>query len=256
MPLLAVMKGESADEALDNKVQDTVNALRILIVDQDRMSGDLLARALEHERIGEARVVQAADLMQAISGTQAGLVVLGADLRTELGNGFSLAGAVAKAHPEVSIVLLLARPTREAVINAFRAGAQGVFSRQRPISDFLDCVDRVRRRFIWASGQEAMILLQAFRTIPAPHILTGSTGPRLTQRELQVVQRAATGKTNKAIACELSLSEHTIKNYLFRAFEKLEVSSRIELLFYLTVNWRVTPDLLVENPGNATEEAS
>jgi hypothetical protein len=37
------------------------------------------------------------------------------------------------------------------------------------------------------------------------------------------------------IASELNLSEHTVKNYLFRAFEKLGVSSRIELLFYLTM---------------------
>jgi two-component system nitrate/nitrite response regulator NarL len=48
------------------------------------------------------------------------------------------------------------------------------------------------------------------------------------------VQCAATGQTNKAIASELGLSEHTVKNYLFRAFEKLGVSSRVELLFYLT----------------------
>ena len=56
----------------------------------------------------------------------------------------------------------------------------------------------------------------------------------LTMRELQVVKCAARGKTNKVIACELGLSEHTVKNYLFRAFEKLEVSNRVELLFYLT----------------------
>jgi two-component system nitrate/nitrite response regulator NarL len=49
------------------------------------------------------------------------------------------------------------------------------------------------------------------------------------------VQCAAKGKTNRAIANELGLSEHTVKNYLFRAFEKLGVSSRVELLFYLTV---------------------
>jgi DNA-binding NarL/FixJ family response regulator len=49
------------------------------------------------------------------------------------------------------------------------------------------------------------------------------------------VQCAAKGKTNKAIASELGLSEHTVKNYLFRAFDKLGVSSRVELLFYLTL---------------------
>jgi DNA-binding NarL/FixJ family response regulator len=57
----------------------------------------------------------------------------------------------------------------------------------------------------------------------------------LSLRELQVVKGAARGKTNKVIASDLGLSEHTVKNYLFRAFEKLGVSNRVELLFYLTL---------------------
>jgi DNA-binding NarL/FixJ family response regulator len=50
------------------------------------------------------------------------------------------------------------------------------------------------------------------------------------------VQCAAVGKTNKTIASELGLSQHTVKNYLFRTFEKLGVSSRVELLFYFTTH--------------------
>jgi DNA-binding NarL/FixJ family response regulator len=53
------------------------------------------------------------------------------------------------------------------------------------------------------------------------------------------VQCAAKGKTNRAIASDLQLSEHTVKNYLFRAFEKLGVSNRVELLFYLTMRGHV-----------------
>jgi two-component system, NarL family, nitrate/nitrite response regulator NarL len=55
---------------------------------------------------------------------------------------------------------------------------------------------------------------------------------------MQVVRAAASGKTNKAIARDLRLSEHTVKNYLFRAFEKLGVSNRVELLFYLSTRDR------------------
>jgi DNA-binding NarL/FixJ family response regulator len=80
-----------------------------------------------------------------------------------------------------------------------------------------------------------MFLLEALKSLPAPVELTEIDSSTLTKRELQVVQCAATGQTNKAIASELGLSEHTVKNYLFRAFEKLGVSSRVELLFYLTV---------------------
>jgi DNA-binding CsgD family transcriptional regulator len=55
----------------------------------------------------------------------------------------------------------------------------------------------------------------------------------LSKREVQVAERAAQGYSNKQIATELRLSEHTVKNYLGRVFEKLGVSNRCELLFLL-----------------------
>jgi DNA-binding NarL/FixJ family response regulator len=101
--------------------------------------------------------------------------------------------------------------------------------------DFLDCVDHVSRGFIWAGAQETTLLLDAFRCIPSPDVSLASESSPLTERELQVVQCAAKGMTNKTIAAELGLSEHTVKNYLFRSFEKIGVSNRVELLFYLTL---------------------
>jgi DNA-binding NarL/FixJ family response regulator len=40
------------------------------------------------------------------------------------------------------------------------------------------------------------------------------------------------GLSNREVACELRLSEHTIKKYLFRIFDKLGISSRVELVLY------------------------
>jgi DNA-binding CsgD family transcriptional regulator len=53
----------------------------------------------------------------------------------------------------------------------------------------------------------------------------------LSKRELEVVRCLAEGLSNREIAEHLGLSQHTIKNYLFRVFDKLGVSSRVELLF-------------------------
>jgi len=57
----------------------------------------------------------------------------------------------------------------------------------------------------------------------------------LSARERQVMQHVAEGMTNREIAKALGLSSHTVKNYLFRIFDKLGVSSRTELLC-LTIN--------------------
>jgi DNA-binding NarL/FixJ family response regulator len=50
------------------------------------------------------------------------------------------------------------------------------------------------------------------------------------QREEQVV--VADGLSNREVAHELRLSEHTVKKYLFRIFDKLGISSRVELVLY------------------------
>jgi DNA-binding NarL/FixJ family response regulator len=54
--------------------------------------------------------------------------------------------------------------------------------------------------------------------------------------------------TNKIIAAELGLSEHTVKNYLFRSFEKIGVSNRVELLFYLTLRGHSVGAATVDGP--------
>jgi len=54
----------------------------------------------------------------------------------------------------------------------------------------------------------------------------------LTKREEDVVRLLAEGLQNRDIAHALKLSEHTIKNYLFHIFDKLGVSSRVELVLY------------------------
>jgi two-component system, NarL family, nitrate/nitrite response regulator NarL len=207
---------------------------RILIVDRDPMGGDLLANVLIRERGYEADSLPPGRLLQEVGNSEVDLVVIAADLPSEPGAGLELAHQVNRAHPDTPIVILLHTSTHEMVIRAFRAGARGVFSRRQPMSEFLDCVQQVSKGFIWAGRQETNNLRQALQSIPAPNAILGQDVPSLTAREMQVVRLAATGKTNKAIAEELLLSEHTVKNYLFRAFDKLGVSNRVELLFYLT----------------------
>lgn len=208
---------------------------RVFIVDRDSMSSDLLASALSNEHHFEGAAIQPSDLLRRLGNTDIDLVVIAVDLNSNPGDSFDLANAVCLAHPNIYVIMLLNQMTHELVINAFRSGARGIFSRQRAMTEFLDCIKHVSKGLIWAGKSETNALLQAFKSIPAPNLLFSSDAPELTERELQVVQCAAKGKTNRTIASELRLSEHTVKNYLFRAFEKLGVSNRVELLFYLTI---------------------
>lgn len=228
----------SADPTIQRSASDAEQPkelFRVAIADHDAMSSHLLANAVSQERRYQTTAVQPADLLRSLAVSRAHLVVIGAEQNHEPRNGFDLAHAVCRAHPDILIVILLRHSGRDLVINAFRSGARGVISREQPVAEFLDCIEHVRRGFIWAGRQESDFVLQILRNLPATDSSTGADVPGLTDRELQVVQHAATGKTNKMIAHEMHLSQHTVKNYMFRAFEKLGVSSRVELLFYLTI---------------------
>ena len=65
---------------------------------------------------------------------------------------------------------------------------------------------------------------------PLARTLTDNCCKLLAPREQAVVQLVADGLSNREIATELKLSQHTVKNYLFRVFDKIGVSSRVELV--------------------------
>ena len=55
----------------------------------------------------------------------------------------------------------------------------------------------------------------------------------LSKREEEIARLVASGLSNSEVAQRLSLSRHTVKNYLFRVYEKLGISTRIELVLYV-----------------------
>jgi two-component system nitrate/nitrite response regulator NarL len=209
---------------------------RVLVLDRDPMSSHLLATSLARDPRFEACVVTPSGLMAAINAREMNLLIISEDSLTKPRRGIELAFAVHRARPDVAIVILVDSPARESVIGAFRSGARAVFSRSQTMTEFLECLETVSQGKIWAGRAEAGFLLEALKSIPAPSNSLRIGSAPLTTRESEVIQRAARGKTNKRIAVDLGLSEHTVKNYLCRAFEKLGVSSRVELLFYLTTS--------------------
>jgi two-component system nitrate/nitrite response regulator NarL len=92
------------------------------------------------------------------------------------------------------------------MIRAFHSGARGVFYRQDPVDEFIDCVKHVRRGLIWAGKEVSDIFLETFRSLPAPNSSSADDSKSLTKREFEVVQGAARGESNKEIASELFLA--------------------------------------------------
>ena len=159
--------------------------------------------------------------------------MISAEFDSDGKKGLQITRTLRKRHPSIRIVILLETGTKESVIAAFRCGASGVFSRTSPLSELSTCIERVSNGEIWASRSHCEFLLEALRNTPTCEGITSGGIDLLSHRELQVAECAAEGQGNKQIAQRLGVSEHTVKNYLYRVFEKLGVSSRFELLFLL-----------------------
>ena len=135
------------------------------------------------------------------------------------------------------MIVLLENSQRALVVEAFRAGAKGVFCR----SDFefkalWKCVSSVNQGQIWANSQQLQFVMETLWETAPLRLVNSEGAGLLTKREEDVVRLVADGLINREIAGQLHLSEHTVKNYLFRIFEKLGISSRVELVMYAVAN--------------------
>jgi DNA-binding NarL/FixJ family response regulator len=94
------------------------------------------------------------------------------------------------------------------------------------------CIAAVHSGQIWASSADLQQVFGALE-MAIPFRCVNSLGEALlTKREQEIVPLVAQGLTNNEISLRLSVSEHTIKNHLFRVYEKLGISSRVELILY------------------------
>jgi len=159
-----------------------------------------------------------------------GLLLTSADF--EGGSGLELVREVCVIHSRAKVLVLLETLDRALVVQSFRAGCRGVFGRAQSVKDLVKCLVCIHRGQIWAGSQELTYVVQALREPKPFRVINTDNSALLTEREMAVVRCVADGLTNKEVAAKLSLSQHTVKNYLFRIFDKLNVSSRIELIYY------------------------
>src|ERR1035441_6825586 len=121
-------------------------------------------------------------------------------------------------------------------MDAFRARTKGVFvCAESDIEMLQGCISQVVQGHIWIESQHMDYIVS---TVPDVHwkevVARKQISAVLTPREEEVVGLLAEGLRNREIAARLHLSDNTIKNYIFRIFEKLGFSNRVEVVLYAT----------------------
>ncbi len=207
--------------------------IRVLVADNSGIHTQLLAHALTRDPELEVIAFQgdATHLVSTARRQKIDVLVLSSTLDEKPSRGFEILYELRSSQTEVRAVVLPDSSKAEAIVEAFRAGARGVFGRNEPIESLSECVRSVHEGEIWASKRNLGIAIGALASSPTFRAVNAEGMNLLSERELQVVHGLAEGLSNREIADRLRLSQHTVKNYLFRVFDKLGVSSRVELLF-------------------------
>jgi DNA-binding NarL/FixJ family response regulator len=211
------------------------NAISVLFASPNAVTRELFIQGLNrHQRFRVvAGVTSAAEILDAVQSKDVDVALISATLADGPLSGVGVLRQLYEHSPKVKSVILFYTPERHLVVDAFRAGATGVFClSQSNFKALRRCVEQIHAGQIWANSSELGEVVEAFRQL-APMRIVNADGMRLlTKREEDVVRLVAEGLQNREIATKLKLSEHTVKNYLFHIFDKLGISSRVELVLY------------------------
>jgi len=129
-------------------------------------------------------------------------------------------------------ILLTAAIENPQIVEALRLGVRGVVLKEAATAVLLKCIRSVVAGEFWIGNEAVADLVKLVREITAPAPKRNCPKNGLTPRELQVISTIVAGYSNKEIAQKFSISEDTVKHHLTNIFDKLGVSSRLELATY------------------------
>ncbi len=208
--------------------------INIAVADTTSIHTQLLADAMKGDRT--LRVVASAPssqkLLEAAGRVPIDVAVISLALDEQPGRGLDVLRQMHALHPDIKGVILLDSSRSQDILDCFRAGARGIFSKNDQLESLCKCIRCVYEGQIWARGVELNLVLEALAKSPVAHATNHKGIELLSSREREVIQYLASGMTNPEIAEALGLSRHTVKNYLFRIFDKVGVSSRTELIYH------------------------
>jgi DNA-binding NarL/FixJ family response regulator len=210
-------------------------AIITLVADVSRMACQLMASAFRQsvypiEVI--ALAVDSLEIQRAVEEFEPDVAVISAGLKDGPKMGLKAARELSLSGSKTKTIILT-DTSASAVNEVFRSGARGIIGRDEPFETLCKCIYVVHQGQVWINSSQLVSLIgHLVKTAPASMVSVGGS-KLLTKREEGVVGLVAEGLTNRAISHQLQLSEHTVRNYLFRIFNKLGTSNRLELALYV-----------------------
>jgi DNA-binding NarL/FixJ family response regulator len=214
--------------------QQTEDRISVLVITADNMTSELLesafARGRNHFSV-KTLTGTSKKIIAELPNNHADVTLISEELEDGPEAGMAVLQKARQSNGS-SAIMLLQNPKAERVVSAFRDGARGIFYRSHSLKSLAKCIQVVHRGQIWVGNEDLEHIIIALGQRSPVQISNSDGISLLTPREEDVVRLVADGLKNREIAKRLSIKEHSIRNYLYRIFDKLGISSRVELILY------------------------
>ncbi|MBG0816309.1 response regulator transcription factor [Planomonospora sp. ID82291] len=203
--------------------------MRVMVVDDHPMWRDAVARDLAEAGYEVVAVVgEGRQALRVAAAVRPEVVVL--DLRLPDLSGVEVARGLAAADAAPRVLVLSASGEQDDVLEAVKAGASGYLLKSSSREEFLDAVRRTAEGDAVFTPGLAGLVLGEYRRLAAQPV--PAQGPRLTERETEVLRLVAKGLSYRQIAERLVLSHRTVQNHVQNTLNKLQLHNRAELVRY------------------------
>jgi DNA-binding NarL/FixJ family response regulator len=131
--------------------------------------------------------------------------------------------------PKLKIIVLSSPDDETNTVELYHRGVRGIISRSISPGLLVKCVRTIAAGETWIDNHSVNLVIEAYRSQPSA---PASPLDRLSAKELAIIPCVTLGMRNKEIAHKLGTTEQVIKNHLYRVYDKLGVSDRLELILY------------------------
>jgi len=134
-----------------------------------------------------------------------------------------------REQPDIHILILTISDKETDLMASIKAGAKGYILKDAELDELIRSIHHIARGGVIVSPSMASKLLTEFKKVDA---IKDSADSDLSERETEVLNLVAKGASNKEIAAELFISEHTVKTHLHNIMRKLRVANRSQVAAY------------------------
>lgn len=208
--------------------------IHVVLVDDHPMFREGLAKALADH--GDLRVVAQAgtadELFAVLRNHSADVVVL--DISMPGPGIVPVLQQIGREYPDVRSLVLSMHPEQQYAVRVLRAGAAGYVMKESALEQLVHAVRRTYEGGTFISDTSKQLLVSSADRAMAPHEL-------LSDRELEVLRRLASGHSVKEIGASLGISPKTVSTYRTRLLQKLGVASNADLVRYVIEHGLIRP---------------